>query len=396
MPKRPLPAVLLLLALASTAAADEDHSVFRVFVGDHAAPRVTAFDLAAPDKRWQFDITGQAKLYPLAGGAVVAAVQSDDDAVQFLHSGITLENHGDHSDLEIGEPAPLGAPLTGPRPFHVVSHDGQSFINFDRGGYAAILDEAELTEGRIDPVQFQQARAHHGFVAALGEVLVSTVAAEAEEAPRLGLQAFSADGTPAGDLAPCTGIHGEAFSGAYLAAGCKEGVLTARAEGGSVAYDMLDYPADFPEGTTGTLLGGRVLQLFLGNHGADGLVVIDPASEPHLRRIALPFRRVDFALDPKLPTTGWVLTEDGSLHRIDLLAAEITGSAKVTGPYSMDGHWNDPRPRLALAGDEVLLTDPQAGLLRRISAATLQESGTIALEGVPYNLTVVGGSGLSH
>jgi len=62
----------------------------------------------------------------------------------------------------------------------------------------------------------------------------------------------------------------------------------------------------------------------------------------------------------------------------------------------MDGHWNDPRPRLALAGDEVLLTDPQAGLLRRISAATLQESGTIALEGLPYNLTVVGGSGLSH
>ncbi|MFT3689129.1 hypothetical protein [Paenirhodobacter sp.] len=124
--------------------------------------------------------------------------------------------------------------------------------------------------------------------------------------------------------------------------------------------------------------------------------MIDPAEEPHFTYIALPFRRVDFVLDPAKPAQGYVLTEDGTLHRIDLLKAEITASAKVTAPYSMEGHWNDPRPRLAMAGDEIVLSDPNAGLVRRISVETLAETGTVAVEGKPYNLTVVGGSGVSH
>lgn len=63
---------------------------YRVFVGDHQAPQVTAFDLSAPETRWTFPTSGQAKLYPVAHGAVVAAVQSDDDTVQFLDSGLRL------------------------------------------------------------------------------------------------------------------------------------------------------------------------------------------------------------------------------------------------------------------------------------------------------------------
>ena len=203
-------------------------------------------------------------------------------------------------------------------------------------------------------------------------------------------------GTPAGDLATCTAIHGEAFSGAYLAAGCRDGVLTVTDNRGAPVFRMLAYPDDFPDATTGTLLGGRAMQVVLGNHGPDGLVVVDPADGPHMRRIAFPFRRVDFALDPALPATGYVLTEDGSLHRVDLLKAEIAASAPVTEPYSMDGHWNDPRPRLAVAGNDLVLTDPRVGLLRRISVETLAEVGTIELGGMPYNLTVVGGSGLTH
>lgn len=68
-----------------------------------------------------------------------------------------------------------------------------------------------------------------------------------------------------------------------------------------------------------------------------------------------------------------MLTEDGSLHRIDLLKAEIAASAKVTKPYSMDGHWNDPRSCIAMAGDEIVVTNPNAGLVRRISAEDLSE-----------------------
>ncbi len=397
---------LLMSASACAHAQDHDHheevSLGRVFVGDHAKGQVTVFDLADPARRWSFETRGQAKLHPVAGGALVAAVQSDVDAVQFIRSGVELHDHGDHADIKVEDPTAVATTLSGPRPFHLVDHGGKAVINYDGGGYAEILEGAALTEGRVEPQRFPQNRAHHGFVAPLGEVWLSTVASEEPvegggAPPRLGLRAFDESGAPRGDLATCTAIHGEAFSGAYLAAGCKEGVLTAKAGPQGVEYEMLAYPADLPQGvTTGTLLGSPAMQVFLGNHGPDGLVVIDPVDEPHYRRISLPFRRVDFALDPVRARNAYVLTEDGSLHRVDLLSAEITASARITEPYSMEGHWNDPRPRLAVAGAEILVTDPLAGLVRRISTETLQEVGTVAVEGVPYNLTVVTASGLVH
>ncbi len=403
---------LLMTATACAHAQERDHDghghdqegidVQRVFVGDHAQGRITVFDLADPDRRWSFETTGQAKLYPVAGGALVAAVQSEADAVRFIKSGVELHDHGDHADIELSEPVALPAGLSGPRPFHLVDHGGQTAINYDRGGYAEILDVGALKAGEVAPVRFPQNRAHHGFVAPLGGVWLSTVASEepteGEAAPpRLGLRAFDAQGAPLGDLAVCTAIHGEAFSGAYLAAGCREGVLTAKAGPKGAEYQMLAYPPELPQGvTTGTLLGSQAIQVFLGNHGPDGLVVIDPVDEPHFRRISLPFRRVDFVLDPTRARNAYALTEDGSLHRVDLLTAELTASAKATEPYSMEGHWNDPRPRLAMAGAEILVTDPRAGLVRRLSAETLQEIGTVAVEGLPYNLTVVTGSGLVH
>ncbi|MFT3689130.1 hypothetical protein [Paenirhodobacter sp.] len=248
-------ATAMALVLTGTAFA-QDVTLYRVFVADHAAGKVTAFDLNKPDHRWTFETTGQAKLFGIAGGAAVAAVQSDNDTVQFFTSGIDLHDHGDHSDIEISDPAAVGTALTGPRPFHLVDHGGKVVINYDKGGYAEILDGHELAHGHVEVTRFPQSVPHHGFVAPLGNHWLSSVApAESGDAPRLGLQEFTLSGAPAGDLATCTAIHGEAFSGNYLAAGCKEGVLTVTTGAGGLVYDMLPYPADLPQGSTGTLLG---------------------------------------------------------------------------------------------------------------------------------------------
>ncbi|GLK64552.1 hypothetical protein [Paracoccus kondratievae] len=395
-------ALTLILAGTGIAHDHKDDTVYRVFVGDHEKGQITAFDLSKPAHRWTFQTTGQVKLYPVAGGAVVAAVQSEADTVQFIRSGISLHDHGDHQDLEVKEPAAIDLHLSGPRPFHLVAHDSKVVLNYDKGSYAEILDSAALAAGKVEPVKFPQARAHHGFVTPLGKSWLSTVASDEPvegdaSVPRLGLQAFDAKGNPTGNLATCTAIHGEAFSGAYLAAGCKEGVLTVKAGDQGPEYRLLPYPEDLPKDvTTGTLLGSSGMQIFLGNFGPKGLVVIDPEEAPHYRYIDLPFRRVDFALDPASPATGYVLTEDGSLHRVNLLDAALSDSTKVTAPYSMDGHWNDPRPRIAVAGDEIVLSDPNAGLIRRISTKDFSEVGTVPVEGRPYNIAVVGGSGVTH
>ena len=90
------------------------------------------------------------------------------------------------------------------------------------------------------------------------------------------------------------------------------------------------------------------------------------------------------------------MTEDGSLHRLNLLSARVEESAKVTSPYSMDGHWRDPRPRLAMAGPRLALTDPLEGLVRLVDPETLEEIGTISVDGLPYNIIAVGGDGFTH
>lgn len=396
---------LLALSISTIAIASENHddsmTRYRVFIGDHTTPQVTAFDLDNPDKRWTFNTAGQSKLYSVSNNGLIVAVQSDNDQVNFIQSGFHFHDHGAHTDIEINDPVALKKVLQGPRPFHLVEHDDLVSINFDKGGYADVLDGHELTEGHIEVTRVQQNHAHHGFVTPWGDNWLSSIASnEAEEGhapPRIGLQAIKTDGTPAGDLQTCTGLHGEAFSGAYLTVGCKEGVLAAKAGKNGTEYKMLPYPADFPKGeTTGTLLGSKSFQIFLGNYGKKSLAIIDPTEAPYMQLVELPFRRVDFILDPVRLQNAYVLTENGQIHRINLLSGEIEKSTRVTAPYSMDGHWNDPRPRLAMAGDNIVITDPNAGLIRLINAKDFSESKTINIEGIPYNIAVAGGSGISH
>lgn len=380
----------------------EGVTVYRIFVSDHRDGKITALDLGRPDARWTFSTVGQSKLYSVNNGSNIVAVQSERDTVQFINSGISLQSHGDHSDIEVADPVLIKEVLEGPRPFHVIDHDGKIAVNFDRGGYAGIIEGNALSRGEVKTTNLKQERAHHGFVAPIGNAWVTTVAADAamagESAPsRVGLQATNLDGTSAGDVATCTGIHGEAFSGAYLAAGCKEGILTVTAGKNGPVSSMLNYPDDLPAGqTTGTLLGARSMQIFLGNYGAKGMVIVDPVDKPHFQYVELPFRRIDFTLDPADPRFGYVLTEDGSLRQINLLTAELSRSAKVTEPYSIDGDWNDPRPRLAMAGDEIVVTDPNPGLVHRVAKDELRALEAIKIEGKPYNIAVAGGSGAVH
>jgi YVTN family beta-propeller protein len=244
---------------------------------------------------------------------------------------------------------------------------------------------------------------HHGVAVTMGDtVLVSVPNTKIETKPdelppRIGLRVIDKTGSQVGDVTPCTDLHGEATSARLVAFGCKEGVLVARPGGiDGPKLTMLPYPADFPKGYTGTLLGGKAMQFFLGNYGEDKVVLIDADGEDHFKLIDLPTRRVDFLLDPAEPRNAYILTEDGDLHVLDVIKGEIVNKAKVTEPYSKDGHWRDPRPRLAVADGQIAITDPRHSLVRIIDAETLKETRTIAVEGQPFSIVAVGGSGASH
>lgn len=395
-------AVLLVpLILQANASADDGETRWQVFVTDHDTPTITALDLDQPNTRWSFDVDGPGRLFATPSGNTLVAVQTDDDRVSFLDAGIALDRHGDHADIEAHEPALIAGGLSGPGPFHVVTHDGTVATNFDRGGYVALLTEADILEGDLTAERFEQNHPHHGFAVPMGPYIVSSIASdetmeEDELSPRIGLAAYERDGTMIGAMATCTDLHDEAFSGSYLATGCAEGILTLRDVEGEPELGLLPYPDDFPPETTGSLLGVVAVQMFLGDYGDDALVIVDPEETPHFRRVEVPFRHVDFVLDPARPQFAYVLTEDGSLHRLDLLSARVEQSATVTRPYSMDGDGSDPRPRLAVAGDRVVVTDPLAQVLHVVDGADLTMADDIPLAGLPYDIVAVGGSGLTH
>lgn len=396
--------ILATLALPLAVYADEEpRATWRLFVADHTQPVVRAIDLGTDKEIGRFDLKGYAALSLSETGRTVFAVQGDQNVIHAIDTGIALSDHGEHRDIEVREPRLLATTISGEKPGHVVAHGDDLAIFHDRGGKFDLVKESALLEGKADLKPYDTIAAHHGVAVPMGNHLLVSVpdmeatVKEGELPPRLGLRVLDRDGKQVGDVATCTGLHGEATSARLVAFGCAEGVLVARPGGlDGPKLDMLAYGDTLPEGKVSTLLGGTSMQFFLGNYGEDKVVLIDADAREPYRLVELPLRRVDFILDPARPRNGYILTEDGKLHLLDVVDGAITKSETVTEPYSKDGHWRDPRPRLAVAGDHIAVTDPRKGLVRLVDPETLKETRTIAVEGQPFAIVAAGGSGATH
>jgi zinc transport system substrate-binding protein len=51
---------------------------------------------------------------------------------------------------------------------------------------------------------------------------------------------------------------------------------------------------------------------------------------------------------------------------------------------------------MAVAGDRLVLTDPLDASLRVVDLERFAEADRIAMDGMPYNVVAIGGSGLTH
>jgi hypothetical protein len=391
----------LLSLLAATAfivptVADDDVSAWRLFIADHANPVVTAIDLVTDKTLATFPLASPASLYATHSGAAIYAVQGAGNQVSAIATGIHLDDHGDHGDIELTEPAALEAVVTGTKPVHFVEHDGKIALFFDGEGKARIVGEADwLDGGEVVTAEFDSGAPHHGVAVPWGDyTIVSVPNPDDPTALPIGVNVLDASGAIVGDLHACPDLHGEASSGNMLAIACAEGLLIVT---GSGAPDITLLPyADLPEGKSTTLLGGTGMQYFLGNYGADKLALIDPTSDKPFRLVDLPTRRVHFAVDPIRPKFAYVFTEDGKLNQLDVISGSIVQSLAVTEPYSMDGEWSLPRPRIAVAGDVVAVTDPNKGLVHLVDVTSFTETRTIPVAGAPYGIVAVGGSGTVH
>lgn len=387
--------LLAATALAVPAFAD-DTSAWRLFIADHAEPLVTAIDLKTGDTIGTFPLASPASLYSTRSGRAVYAVQGAGNQVSAIDSGISIDDHGDHGDIEITDPSAIDTSVAGIKPVHFVEHDGRIALFFDGEGKVRIVDEAHWIDGgTVAATEFDSGAPHHGVAVPWGDYAIVSVPNPTDPtALPIGVNVLDQHGTRVGDLHACPDLHGEASSGDILAIACAEGVLIATGAD-APEIELLPY-SGLPEGKSTTLLGGVGIQYFLGNYGADRVVVIDPTASEPFRLIDLPTRRVHFAVDPIRPKFAYVFTEDGKLHQLDILAGTIVLTVDVTGPYSMDGEWSLPRPRIAVAGDVVAVSDPNAGIVHVIDIASFTETRAIPVDGAPYNIVAIGGSGSTH
>lgn len=383
--------------MAPTCSFAEEKTAWRLFVSDHAEPVINVVDALTGNKIDALPLKGPASLYRSASGRTVFAVQGKADAVSAVSTGITFEDHGDHGDIEVTAPKLTGAEIAGTKPSHFVEHSGEFALFFDGEGVARILDEKTALEGRTTVREAKTEAPHHGVAAAYGDyVLLSEPNKEKPDELPTGIRVIDRAGKQVGDIHTCPDLHGEATSGKLLAFACATGLLLVRDGDQGPSIEHVPYPANLPSGKATTLVGGKGLQYFLGNYGADRLLLVDPSAKDMFRLVDLPTRRVHFAVDPIRPRFAYAFTEDGQLHQVYIVAGKIAQSVKLTDPYSMDGHWSDPRPRIAVAGDRIVVTDPLKAELHLVDAASFAKTGDIPLAGKPFNIVAVGGSGETH
>jgi hypothetical protein len=387
-------ALAMLIGLATAPASSEEKTAWRLFVSDHAASVVHALDMETGKTIETFDVKAPTSLYRSDSGRSIFAVQGKGDVISVLSSGIAFGDHGDHGDIKVEAPRLLDVAFEGKKPSHFVDHDGDIALFFDGEGKARVTREADILDGKPAIREVVTDAPHHGVAIALGDdVLISEPNTDKPDELPIGIRVVDRAGATVGDIHACPDLHGEASSGNLVAIACAEGLLITSGDG---KIELLPYDKALPAGKSTTLVGGRGLQYFLGNYGPSAVVLIDPKSEDAFRLIELPTRRVHFTVDPVRAKFAYVFTEDGQLHRIDVIAGKIDASLKLTEPYSMDGHWSDPRPRIAVAGSRIVVSDPLKSVLHIVDAESFKQGDDIALEGKPFNLVAVGGSGETH
>lgn len=386
----------LLLTLTTVVSA-ADVAAYRAIIADHANGKITVIDALSGKIIANYGVEGPARLKANETGRLVYATQGAQNRVDVIDSGITVTSHGDHADVDVKAPRMTAASIFGPKPSHINIDAGRVAAFFDGDGQANVLAEDALLSGKGKPALIKTATPHHGLAAPLGTFTAVSIPhpTDAKALP-IGIDLLDRSGKSVARSVDCPRLHGEARSGVTSAFGCADGVLLLRMTRTGGAFEKIAYSATLPaERMVRNMAGGRAAKSFLGDFGPDGMVVIDPVAK-EFNLIKLPARRMAFTRDSVVGDFGYVITEDGQLHKINALTGKVEASLAVTDSYSMEGGSAVPRPRLSASGDRVVVTDPAKSQVHVIDSAKMQITHKVTVPGAPFDVVVVGAAGEDH
>lgn len=371
----------------------ETLSAARAFVADANEPVVRVIDLATGEVIETIALEAPARLHRGASLATIVATHPAAGLVSFVETGLSLDDHGDHMDLHVEAPRLLPTRLEGGRPAHV-NRDGDTIAIFlDDDGAALVLAESALLAGQdVAPRRIEAGGAHHGIAKPAGTLVAISAPTDGERLPDR-IRVVAADDVEIAEIA-CPRAHGEGQSGRFVAFGCADGVAIMTLGAQAPEVSRIAYPAEHEGRMVRNLAGADAFSAFLADFGPDGMAILDPIAEDGLTFVALPARRMHFALATDPGDRGFVAIEDGRLLALNALTGATIGEVQITERYSMEQ--GVVRPRLSTAGGFVVATDPQAGEIVVVDAQDLSVAARIAVGGTPSDVVVVAARGVQH
>lgn len=239
-------------------------------------------------------------VYATGGYRYAALIERNADTVSFIDGGLWQEPHEDHFDTYSIMPSLTSVSLSGSRPTHFVTHDGQTAIFYDgdaaSGNSASVqIFDDELIENQSMPMQLNLTMAQHGVAEPRGEYLLSTIRRDDSESTsankvlpdQVGVYHLR-DGNYELDIAfdtYCPDLHGAAQNETHIIFGCSDGVLVVADNGdGNFTATKLANNQQIAEGLRiGTLWGHHESTQFIGQasqHGGSDVqfFVIDPTN----------------------------------------------------------------------------------------------------------------------
>ncbi len=327
--------------------------------------------------------------------------------VNFLDSGVLVEEHGDHVHLEVEPPQLLNYAISGDqfgasRIAHIVSRDGRVSAFFDGepgltdSAYAITVPLSNLTAAMPVAADVLVGNRHHGVsLPAEHDAVIMSVSETgvAGSTARTGVRVFEGGTEVAGFPHSCNGLHGYAVVGDHYLFGC------ANAQGGvlvlthdhDAATEWSEHQVDFPAGATNGVSNFAAhpeLAFALAPWGTEAFIRVHPDADQMSDDdvLDLPARQCGYALRDDNGEHLLVLTVDGVLRAYDAGDWSEGPQLAVLGEFECAG----TVPLLRSVGSYVYVTDPVGGALVEIEIEDdeFEIHGSFSVQGEPRRLAL--------
>jgi hypothetical protein len=422
----------LLAAMALLAGSGElgravAHEVLRgrLVFAYHDRPAIGVVDLDSGEVTHRFAMPrANPGLVSADNGRLVFVLTGDDEGrVKILDTGIRLESHGDHVDVEKHAVRLLNVAVTGERPSHIASGFGQTAVFFDgprpsdRRGHAkaVIFDNASLLRGKGRYVVWNDKGPQHGVAVPLTRTLWAITTSRPEYA------AGQASSLPAGvaifdrsrkwrkigafdDVtAPaksCKELHGYGTTGNVHVFACNGSSDDRQSDGGLLVMHQsgrtwVGRKLSYPDARrVSHIVSHPHAKILVGNYGVagryDALIRIDPAAGSLAGTDIFPVPGGQPVCQFVIAANGSRvanLLPDGSLRIYEFVPAwKEVGRFEAVAPFDCSHNAGQPRPALAGAGDLVFVSDPANRRIREYDVVRWRQGPEIPVDGVPANL----------